>query len=124
MKNKIQLLVILFFIIFFNISCEYEKIKPDTSIPTNVSFQKDVMPMFNRSCNGSTCHGEGAHAPDLSPNDAYTALTTADYIDTINAEKSEIVIRMKKDMPPPSGGLSSTDINKILGWIKQGAKDN
>jgi hypothetical protein len=124
MKNKIIIFALLLLSCVVIISCEYEKIKQDNSIPLNISFKNDVLPVFNQSCNGTTCHGEGAHAPDLSVNDAYIALTTADYIDTLNPDKSELIIRMGKDMPPPSGGLSSAQLNKVLGWIKQGAKDN
>ena len=107
-------------------SCEYEEIEPVTELPENVSFQTDLIPIFNQSCNSVGCHNAGGISPDLSEGNAYTVLTTGDMLDLNNPENSILYKRMidvQKPMPL-SGILSKSQTNKVLVWIKEGALNN
>jgi hypothetical protein len=127
MKSKIFIIpfVVVTLLCF---GCEWEDMAPDEALPDNVpvSFSKDVMPVFNKSCNTSSCHGAGANYPDLSANNAYTVLLGSDLIDTIAPENSELYLRMiNTSRPmPPSGVLSKKETSFILNWIKQKAQNN
>ncbi|MCC6685148.1 MAG: hypothetical protein IT247_08760 [Bacteroidia bacterium] len=98
---------------------------PPLDLTTPVSFSTDIMPIFEASCYGSGCHDKGI-APDLTPDNAYDQLNMLGYVDTTNAEGSTLYMRMisATNPMPPSGKLSGEKTNKILAWIKQGAKNN
>lgn len=130
MKYKKSLLVmfILACTIFTIPSCYYDKelIMENTPVITdNISFSKDIIPIFSQSCNGSGCHN-GSIAPNLSPSTAYNALMNGNYINTGSPETSELYLWMtgKKSTPMPLSGPNATYNAKILAWIKQGAQNN
>ena len=107
-------------------SCEYEQVEPITELPTDVSFQTDLIPIFNQSCNTAGCHNAGGIAPDLSEGNAYTVLVNGNMLDMNNAENSILYKRMidvQKPMPL-SGILSKSQTNKVLVWIREGALNN
>ncbi len=127
MKNILKYSFFLFSIVLFALSsCQYDKYKAPTEQPANVSFQKDLIPIFNQSCNMSGCHATGSISPDLSSANAYSSLTTGDLLDLKTPEMSELYLRMtdQKNPMPPGGILSTTQTNKVLEWIKEGAKNN
>jgi hypothetical protein len=98
---------------------------PPLDLATPVSFSLDIMPIFKANCYGSGCHNTGT-VPDLSEGNAYDQLTQLGYVDTTNAEGSKIYIRItdaNKPMPP-GGTMPGEETNKILAWIKQGAKND
>jgi len=66
--------------------CEYEYIEKPTLPPitTELKFSTDIIPVFNQSCNNAGCHAAGAIPPDLSPANAYSALTRRWLYDTAN----------------------------------------
>jgi hypothetical protein len=108
------------------ISCQKEYFPPvelDESTP--VSFKSEVLPIFTASCLGSGCHQNGGASPNLTADLAYSSLVDGGLIDTLQPEKSVLYdrIKIKGDMPK-SGKLPETQIQKILLWIKQGAKDS
>ena len=107
-------------------SCKYEKIEPATELPENVSFQTDLIPLFNQSCNSVGCHNAGGIAPDLSPANAYTDLTTRDnMIDLVNPENSILYKRMiDTNQPMPLSGVMDYESRQVLSWITDGAKNN
>ena len=67
--NYSKSLRFIFFILMsiFIASCTYEKIEEEDGLPQDVSFQDDIIPMFNANCNSVGCHNDGGIAPDLSP---------------------------------------------------------
>lgn len=107
-------------------SCKYEKIEPATELPKNVSFQNDLIPFFNQSCNSVSCHSAGGIAPDLSPANAYADITTiTDMIDLVNPKSSRLYVRMiDTKKPMPLSGVMSYESSQVLSWITDGAKNN
>ncbi|MGF2413920.1 hypothetical protein [Ferruginibacter sp.] len=91
-----------------------------------VSFTGDIVPIFNKSCNGSGCHAAGGIKPDLSVSNAHTALTNGNYFNITTAESSSIYQWMagKKGTPMPTSGVNKDYNALVLAWIKQGAKNN
>ena len=118
--------IILFAVSAVFYSCEYEEIEPVTELPEDVSFQTDLIPIFNQSCNSVGCHNAGGIAPDLSEGNAYSDLTTGDMLDMTYAENSTLYKRMidVQSPMPLSGILSKSQTNKVLVWIKEGALNN
>jgi hypothetical protein len=111
--------------------CYYDEILPeDLKIDNNdagtVSFANDIIPIFNQSCNGAGCHNTGGVPPDLSPTNAYNALTSGGYINTTLPEESELYQWMKgnRNIPMPIDGANAAYNAKVLAWIRQGAQNN
>ncbi len=92
-----------------------------TSSGTEVSFSKDVLPIFTANCTG--CHASG-NATEGIALDTYANVTAGRAIVTGNADSSRIVREIQSGRMPPGGKLSSADIQTIVDWINQGAKDN
>ena len=125
--KSITFLIVMSFISFlFITSCEWEKYNPDLIEVENVSFSKDIIPIFNQSCNTIGCHSENGVAPDLSPVNAYQNLKDKNMIDLASPENSELYIRMTdvKNPMPLSGILSGKTVKTILVWIEEGAQNN
>ncbi len=90
-----------------------------------MSFQNDIIPVFNQSCNTVGCHNEGGIPPDLSAANAYVNLTTKDLIDLDFPENSLIYKRMTDvQSPMPINGVLDYESKQVLSWIKDGAQDN
>jgi PBP1b-binding outer membrane lipoprotein LpoB len=144
MKSKYKYLlnifsVILFILTLFSCAKEQEQpLQPTTPKPNvtvvscdtieAVSFSTHILPIFNRSCNGSGCHGGASPAKNLNleASVAYTQLTTKGYIDTLKPEFSIIYAEMINSVSPmpPTGKLDTCKTNLVLKWITQKAKNN
>lgn len=109
--------------IFIVTSCYYDEVLPKEV--GEVSFQGDVIPIFNQSCNMAGCHN-GSIAPDLRPANAYNSLSSGGYINTATPASSELYLWMRGEggrsaMPNPT----NANYNAIvLAWIQQGAKND
>lgn len=128
-KIKIASHVLILMSLILFTQCYYDDVLPDIDIPDNkteVSFQNDIIPIFNASCNGSGCHNTGGTAPDLTPQRAYNALINGDYVDVSVPENSELFQWMKgnRALPMPLTGPNANYNSLILQWIKQGALNN
>ncbi len=126
MKNSTLLFFMLFLVGLTACEKDYFKAAPaDLNQP--VSFSKDIAPIFTGNCAIASCHVSKGQIPFLTASTAIEQLLgMADVDTTIAPEKSVLYMRItatSKPMPP-SGKLSSDKINKILAWIKQGAKNN
>lgn len=118
----------------FLYSCEKDNyfIPKETPVDPNVqvSFAADIQPIFDASCATSGCHDGQNDDPNLTPGNAYAGLFDTGDIDTLVAENSKLYKRVANIsgnlMPPLSSGgqLPSNQVNLILLWIQQGAKDN
>ena len=105
-------------------SCEYDWVEAEPLNPSDtLSFSAEIIPIFERGCNASVCHGPGGKDPVLAPDQAYNNLTTGGFVDTANPENSIIYSVMA-----PGGSMSNYtstgDADKVLIWIKQGALNN
>jgi hypothetical protein len=112
----------------FCAGCYYDSyVMPEISeITTDVSFSKDIIPIFNQSCNSAGCHNMGGIPPDLSPTNAYNALKSGNYINASSAENSELYQWMigQRALPMPLSGPNQNYNAYVLAWIKQGALNN
>ena len=126
-KNLIYLVVALAFATGLN-ACYYDQVASFEGLPTNVSLKNDVQPIFNRDCALSGCHVAPippGHNPDLSAANAYTALTSGGYVNTVAPESSLLYLSVNGGgMPAGRAPLSENDKKIILGWITDGAKNN
>lgn len=94
----------------------------ETAVPANVTFSKDVAPIFFAKC--AECHKPGEAAP-------FSALTFKDVRPWAKSIREKVVSR---EMPPwhanPAYGhfvndrrLSQKEIDLITAWVDQGAKE-
>lgn len=116
------------FTMLFFIGCYKDKtVLFDTGdeISRPVSFNAEIIPILNNSCNTSGCHSTGGIAPDLSASNAYLSLTGS-YVNTGDPQASSLYLWMtgKKGTPMPTSGINKDYNALILAWIKQGAKNN
>jgi hypothetical protein len=108
------------------------------SLPTNVSFSNDVIPIFtNRGC--VACHSGNGPGKDLGglqldggvPK-VYSELTVENplRVQVATPEKSLVLTMPSPENPPDAHpnvtftGSSDPDYEKILVWIREGAKMN
>ena len=107
-------------------SCEWKQIEPINTLPEDVSFSNDVIPIFTQSCNSVGCHNSGGISPDLSEGNAFSIITSGDMLNIDNPENSELYVRMidVQSPMPLSGILSKSQTDKILVWITEGAQNN
>ncbi len=114
----------LFLLILFGCEKNYV-VAPD--LPSEpVSFQNDLIPIFEANCNA--CHKNGSQKPAFTSDVAYDQLLTdgpnAPYVDTINPKQSLLYKKLNGGGMPPSGSLPSAKIALFLQWITEGAKNN
>jgi len=108
-------------------SCYYNEevpFEPEIEIG-EVSFSGKIIPIFNQTCNSSSCHGGGVN-PNLSSTNAYRSLIDGNYINLSYPEQSELYLWMtgNKKLPMPVSGPNPTNNAYVLEWIKQGAINN
>ena len=102
-------------------------INPGSLITTQVSFSKDVIPIFTKSCALSGCHVTGGHVPDLSTANAFQSLTTGGYFKAGDPDNSVVMLWLtgKKSPAMPLGSGPNQDIiAEVYAWINQGAQNN
>lgn len=102
-------------------------IPPAVTIP--VSFRNDVQPIFNSSC--ISCHNATHQYLQLDSCCSYYELfytgTNASYIDTLNPSNSILIKRMTGEIGPTmplTGQLPQDQIDLVLRWIEEGARNN
>ena len=98
------------------------------AITKTVSIDKDIIPIFSRSCALSGCHASGGHVPNLSAANAYNSLINGNYINKATPSSSLLYLWLtgKKAVTMPIGANNNpSNINAlVLAWITQGAKNN
>ena len=99
------------------ISCEkYIIEKPE--IEAGISYLTQIQPIWDDNC--VSCHS-GSLAPDLRPEESYDALIDGNFVDTTNAETSELYLKLRG-----THDSRATEEEKltILQWITEGALNN
>ncbi len=129
MKSKILLAMgLLIAIVIGSTGCYKDVISPGTDPngpPQFVSFSGDLIPLFSANCTTSGCHDDKpSHAPSLVPAKAYTSLISGGFVNTISPYQSVIYTEMKSGAMPPSGAIKSSEIQRVLDWIRNGAPNN
>jgi hypothetical protein len=111
-----------FVCIFWLCSCESEKRNPVdlSNLPDTVSFQKDIIPIFQGVC--IHCHN-GSTPPDLTQENAYIEITGGGYVNTDEPENSTLYKAIITG-GPMSQYANDLDRAYILKWIQQGANEN
>jgi mono/diheme cytochrome c family protein len=100
-------------------SCEKYTFTPPKIDPTiEWSLATDIQPIFTTSC--ISCHG-GVISPDLRTDKSFTALTAGSFVNA-PAESSKLYTTMTA--ASHDARSSSEEKQKVLNWIKQGAKNN
>ncbi|MCF8308491.1 MAG: hypothetical protein K9I68_05725 [Bacteroidales bacterium] len=123
MKKLFKFIIPVVAIAFLMGACEYETIEPEQIDPdTKVSFENDIIPVFDANCNSSGCHGAGEFDPVLTPENAYDNLFAGDYIDTVNPQNSPLYESITSGSMEEYTAPGDAEI--ILLWIEQGAKNN
>ena len=117
--KKTLLLLTLMSLGMISISCDNDKI-PDADLD-NVSYSKDVQPIFTANC--VACHDTGGTPPDFTAGKSYTAIVPA-YVTAGDASSSDLYEALVSGYMPPDGKLSAEDIEIVKNWINQGAKNN
>ncbi len=105
------------------VSCTHK-----SAVLPDVSFSKDIIPIFQASCalNGG-CHSgatNNGHNMDFDSNAAYNTIITKQLVIYSNPTASLLYVQISSGIMPksPYPILSADKINLVLNWIKQGAK--
>ena len=130
-KKIIIVSVLLFFaMIFILIGCTKTTtvvLNPGSEITTEMSFSKDIVPIFSKNCALAGCHVPGGKVPDLTEANAFQSLTVGNYVKAQDPDNSLLMLWLtgKKSPVMPLGSGPNPEINaKIYAWINQGAKNN
>ena|SRR5688572_9590071 len=127
---------ILFFAMLFSVtaiwtSCEEDYVYVAPPAQGTMSFSADIQPILTANCSMSGCHDGDNYDPDLREGFSYTAMfNIPGCIDTIAPAGSDLYVRINDQvgapgfMPDGGNRLPQSDINKVLLWIEQGAKNN
>jgi hypothetical protein len=97
---------------------------------SNVSFQAQVLPLFNQACNYSGCHGNDAPQSLLKLTSWGDLMTSGAGVGAVvpgQPDNSTLVLRIEgrgARMPPTGLPLNQNQINGIRAWIVEGAKNN
>ncbi|MGE5496949.1 MAG: c-type cytochrome domain-containing protein [Syntrophothermus sp.] len=96
---------------------------------TNVSFNKDIQPVFDVKCNSSSCHDDGRRAGGLSLTSYQNTTSDATIIVKGFPDNSRLYWAIRpgasNPMPPLNyPPLTENQIKGIYQWIKEGAMPN
>ncbi len=128
MKSRILLLITIVLVTTGLSGCYKDILSPGqdpTAPPQAVSFSGDLLPIFTANCATSGCHDAApGHHPSLTAENAYIAITSGGFIDTVIPDNSILYGEVKSGSMPPTGALKPSDVQKILDWIRNGAPNN
>lgn len=88
-----------------------------------VSFSKEILPVFQTGCAISGCHDEATAEKGKIYTNYQNILKSVEPEDPDNSKVYK-VITSKYELMPPDKPLSIEDRMKIRTWILQGAKNN
>jgi hypothetical protein len=123
-KRTIKNLMLSMLGVFLFHACTSDFIVPDvTPLPpgTEVTLSGDVQPIFTDKCIG--CHAPGITNPDLTTGHSYNSLWSNNLVDTVNPTQSILYLKINTG-GSMAGFCNATQVQTVLEWIKQGAKDN
>lgn len=97
---------------------------PDDYPPQQVSFQADLVPLFNTKCATPGCHVSGGHTPYLTTSVSYTQILNGGFVNLASPKDSKlyqmITGEMAQYMPTPL----KANTQKVYDWIRNGAPNN
>jgi mono/diheme cytochrome c family protein len=128
---KAQALLIIFLLISLNfLGCDNtNQVLNDLNFPeSNVSYSQHVQTLFNIRCNYASCHGAGTTTNRLVLVSYYDATRYPGIISQGNPDNSVLNQRLEgrlgSQMPRVGDPLSSSFINGVRTWVREGAKNN
>lgn len=102
--------------------CYYDVVITEEEDETEVkSFSNDVLPVFRSSC--VSCHNGTITLPDLRDDNAYQSLISGNYLSVSEPEKSALIAKIRSGHPYGEA-LTEGEIQRLIGWIGEGAKKN
>lgn len=119
--------ILLVAVLLMAAACHYDWIAADAAAPIDpdqeVSFSATILPLFSENC--TSCHKGGGVAPNLTPESAYSQISTSKYINTGSPGQSLIYRAVAPGMSLPGHKtLTSSQAALLLAWISQGAQNN
>jgi len=128
---RIFLFAVLFAIAASWAGCEKDYVYVAPPPQGTMSLSADIQPILTAHCAVSGCHDGNFYDPDLRAGYSLTAMfNISGCIDTLNPPNSDLYVRINAQagapgfMPDGGNRLPQSDINKVLLWIEQGAKNN
>jgi hypothetical protein len=97
---------------------------PDDLPPQQVSFQSELVPIFNTNCAVAGCHVSGAHTPYLTTSLAFSQITNGGYLNLSNPKESKFYQMITGDMAQYMPAPAKTNAQKVYDWIRNGAPNN
>jgi hypothetical protein len=120
--NKVFLVIVLCF--GGLASCTYYTNDFDPSeAPDGVSFEADVIPIFEAKCNSAGCHN-GSIAPDLRADAAYVNLLGLEYVVPGEPAEDSELYQVVIDGGTMAVYASDLERSYIKKWIDEGAENN
>ena len=125
-----RLLFLICLIFSISVACKKATVEEVCTTPTEISYKRDIQPIFNSNCATSGCHSgtNSAGGLNLEASVSYQNLTVSKsgYIDTAYPRASLLYSSMTSisNPMPPNGKLSKCTTDLILAWIKQKAENN
>jgi hypothetical protein len=119
MRRRLAGGVFLLLMFLFSGSCTHDPVIPVTP---EVSFSKQVRPIFVNNCARAGCHDGNEFA--LQSYSEIRAHVTPGDARKSKLYKSIVTLWGPGGAMPPDGPLSDQQINLIYAWIMQGAKNN
>lgn len=103
-------------------SCYYDVVITEKEDETEVkSFSGDVLPILRSTC--ATCHDGTTTLPDLSDANAHKSIVQGNYVSVSEPENSVLIQKIRSGHPY-ANALTESEIQRIVGWIKEGAPNN
>jgi len=100
--------------------------EPATAASGGVSFQSDILPIFDRSC--TRCHGGNRTEAELDLRSYASLMTGSENGPVIVAgddEASELITQVVTgEMPRRAPKLAAEQLQLLVDWVNQGALDN
>lgn len=128
MKSKLLILTGMIILIIVFTGCYKDILSPGqdpTAPPQDVSFSGDLQPLLTTNCALSGCHDAiPSHKPSLTSENAYNSIMAGGFVNTVVPVNSLLYGEVKSGGMPPTGALKPSDVQKILDWIRNGAKNN
>ena len=105
-------------------TCNGSAIEDVSGNCTNISYSATIQPIFTNNCT-SNCHdGDHSTGLDLSSYSGLIAGSNTGAVIVPSDSSAGILLQyIKSQHMPPSGTLSSTEINRIATWIQEGGNE-
>jgi len=97
---------------------------PDDLPPQQVSFQTELVPIFNTNCALAGCHVSGARAPYLTTAVAFTQIVNGGFVNLAIPKESMIYQMITGEMAQYMPAPVKTNTQKVYDWIRNGAPNN